>query len=84
MTPSVDISNSALTTQLITVVNSAGNTTPAVDINTEGKFVITWEKNSDTYFRIFTSDGGYSSSQVKTNLADARYQSVAIKKLEIL
>ncbi len=87
MAPGVDISNSALTTQLITVDKSTGNATPAVDINTEGKFVITWEKGGYlTYFSIFDSDRAVQADKILTNTVilsftvPSRYQDVVIQE----
>ena len=89
MTPGVDISDSALTTQLITVDKSTDNATPSVDINTEGKFVVALETKYRylTCFSIFNNDGSSSSwyailtnTVVFGNTVTSRYQDVVIQE----
>ena len=53
---------------------------PSVDINSEGKFVIVWEKGTDIFAQRFDSANNFRGSPVKVNLNSAQFPVVAIQE----
>ncbi|MCF6202967.1 MAG: DUF4347 domain-containing protein [Methylococcaceae bacterium] len=54
-------------TSLITVASGTNQLNPAVDINSEGKFVIAWQKGDKPYVQRFNSNGSLRGSQININ-----------------
>ena len=65
---------------LIIVSFGSGMTTPSVDINSEGKFVISWGQGTDVYVQRFAADVTSRGFSIKVNTFNSEFGVVSIQE----
>ncbi len=69
-----------LPTSTIMVNSGSSKANPSADINSEGKFVISWEQGTDVYVQRFAADATSLGSSIKVNTFSSGFGAVSIQE----